>query len=165
MTRKQLGANGPEITRIGLGTWAIGGAGWKYAWGSQDDNDSVAVIHEAIDLGINWIDTAAVYGFGHSEEVVGRALVGRRDKVVRCHQVRPQGRPRRFGCQRAGRGERPRRAGGQPSTPEDGLDRPVPGPLARSGAEARGGMGGDRPRREGRARSGTPGSPTSPPRR
>jgi aryl-alcohol dehydrogenase-like predicted oxidoreductase len=82
MTRKRLGANGPEITRIGLGTWAIGGAGWKYAWGSQDDNDSVAVIHEAIDLGINWIDTAAVYGFGHSEEVVGRALVGRRDKVL-----------------------------------------------------------------------------------
>lgn len=82
MTKKRLGAKGPEITRIGLGTWAIGGAGWKYAWGSQDDNDSVAVIHEAIDLGINWIDTAAVYGFGHSEEVVGRALAGRRDKVI-----------------------------------------------------------------------------------
>jgi aryl-alcohol dehydrogenase-like predicted oxidoreductase len=82
MTRKRLGINGPEITRIGLGTWAIGGAGWRYAWGSQDDNDSVAVIHEALDLGINWIDTAAVYGFGHSEEVVGRALVGRRDKVL-----------------------------------------------------------------------------------
>ena len=82
MTRKRLGINGPEITRIGLGTWAIGGAGWQYAWGSQDDNDSVAVIHEALDLGINWIDTAAVYGLGHSEEVVGRALVGRRDKVL-----------------------------------------------------------------------------------
>jgi aryl-alcohol dehydrogenase-like predicted oxidoreductase len=82
MTRKRLGINGPEITRIGLGTWAIGGSGWRYAWGSQDDNDSVAVIHEALDLGINWIDTAAVYGLGHSEEVVGRALVGRRDKVL-----------------------------------------------------------------------------------
>jgi aryl-alcohol dehydrogenase-like predicted oxidoreductase len=82
VTTRKLGRNGPEITRIGLGTWAIGGGGWKYAWGSQDDNDSVAVIHEAIDLGINWIDTAAVYGFGHSEEVVGRALVGRRDKVI-----------------------------------------------------------------------------------
>jgi aryl-alcohol dehydrogenase-like predicted oxidoreductase len=82
VTTKKLGINGPDITRIGLGTWAIGGAGWKYAWGSQDDNDSVAVIHEALDSGINWVDTAAVYGFGHSEEVVGRALVGRRDKVL-----------------------------------------------------------------------------------
>ena len=82
MTTKRLGVNGPEITRIGLGTWAIGGGGWKYAWGSQDDNDSVAVIHEALDRGINWIDTAPVYGFGHSEEVVGRALTGRRDKVL-----------------------------------------------------------------------------------
>ena len=81
MTKQPLGRNGPPITRIGLGTWAIGGAGWKFGWGSQDDKDSTAVIHEALDLGINWIDTAAVYGLGHSEEVVGRALAGRRDKV------------------------------------------------------------------------------------
>jgi aryl-alcohol dehydrogenase-like predicted oxidoreductase len=81
MTTRPLGKNGPLLTRIGLGTWAIGGAGWKYGWGSQDDKDSVDVIHEALDLGINWIDTAAVYGLGHSEEVVGRALEGRRDKV------------------------------------------------------------------------------------
>jgi aryl-alcohol dehydrogenase-like predicted oxidoreductase len=81
MTTRPLGKNGPLLTRIGLGTWAIGGAGWKYGWGSQDDKDSVDVIHEALDLGINWIDTAAVYGLGHSEEVVGRALAGRRDKV------------------------------------------------------------------------------------
>ncbi len=82
MNRQRLGKNGPELTRIGLGTWAIGGAGWKYGWGSQDDRDSIAVIHEALDLGVNWIDTAAVYGFGHSEEVVGKALKGRRDKVI-----------------------------------------------------------------------------------
>jgi len=81
MTTQELGKNGPAVTRIGLGTWAIGGAGWKYGWGSQDDSDSIAVIHEALDLGINWIDTAAVYGLGHSEEVVGRALAGRRDRV------------------------------------------------------------------------------------
>jgi len=81
MTTRRLGKSGPQLTRIGLGTWAIGGAGWKYAWGSQDDKDSIAVIHEALDLGINWIDTAAVYGLGHSEEVVGRAVAGRRDKV------------------------------------------------------------------------------------
>ena len=76
MTTRSLGKNGPLLTRIGLGTWAIGGAGWKYGWGSQDDKDSVDVIHEALDLGINWIDTAAVYGLGHSEEVVGRAWPG-----------------------------------------------------------------------------------------
>ncbi len=82
MTTRRLGTSGPEITRIGLGTWAIGGSGWRYGWGSQDDEDSISVIHEAIDLGVNWIDTAAVYGLGHSEEVVGRALQGRRDKVL-----------------------------------------------------------------------------------
>jgi aryl-alcohol dehydrogenase-like predicted oxidoreductase len=82
MKTRKLGARGPAITRIGIGTWAIGGAGWLYAWGSQDDRDSVAVIHEALDLGINWIDTAAVYGFGHSEEVVGRAVAGRRSQVL-----------------------------------------------------------------------------------
>jgi aryl-alcohol dehydrogenase-like predicted oxidoreductase len=81
MTTRPLGKNGPGFSRLGLGTWAIGGAGWKFGWGSQDDNDSIAVIHEALDLGINWIDTAAAYGLGHSEEVVGRALAGRRDKV------------------------------------------------------------------------------------
>ena len=81
MTTRRLGNNGPLFTRIGMGTWAIGGSDWKYGWGSQDDGDSVAVIHEALDLGINWIDTAAAYGLGHSEEVVGRAVAGRRDKI------------------------------------------------------------------------------------
>src|SRR5271157_1884088 len=91
MTTRRLGKNGPQLTRIGLGTWAIGGAGWKYSWGSQDDADSVAVIHEALDLGINWIDTAAVYGHGHSEEIVGKALAGRREKVfvaTKCGRTR-----------------------------------------------------------------------------
>jgi aryl-alcohol dehydrogenase-like predicted oxidoreductase len=63
-----------EITPIGFGAWAIGGGDWAFAWGPQDDNDSVAAIHRALNLGINWIDTAAVYGLGHSEEVVARAL-------------------------------------------------------------------------------------------
>ncbi|MGA8199765.1 MAG: aldo/keto reductase, partial [Candidatus Sulfotelmatobacter sp.] len=58
----------------GYGAWAVGGSGWQFAWGSQDDNDSIAAIHRALELGVNWIDTAAVYGLGHSEEVVGRAL-------------------------------------------------------------------------------------------
>jgi aryl-alcohol dehydrogenase-like predicted oxidoreductase len=76
MQTRRLGNSDLEITPIGFGAWAIGGPGWAFAWGPQDDDDSVAAIHEALDLGINWIDTAAVYGLGHSEEVVARALDG-----------------------------------------------------------------------------------------
>src|SRR3954470_11397591 len=71
-----LGATGLEITRIGFGGWAIGGAGWEFGWGPQEDDESVAAIHRALEQGINWIDTAAAYGFGHSERIVGRALEG-----------------------------------------------------------------------------------------
>jgi aryl-alcohol dehydrogenase-like predicted oxidoreductase len=71
---KQLGNSDMQLTSIGFGAWAIGGGDWQFAWGAQDDNDSIAAIHRALDAGINWIDTAAVYGLGHSEEVVGRAL-------------------------------------------------------------------------------------------
>ena len=82
MKTKKLGWTDLELTRIGLGTWAIGGGGWDFAWGPQDDERSIETIHKALDLGINWIDTAAVYGFGHSEEVVGRAIKGMSDKPV-----------------------------------------------------------------------------------
>ncbi|WMD20511.1 aldo/keto reductase [Achromobacter seleniivolatilans] len=71
---RPLGRSGLEITRIGLGAWAIGGNGWAVGWGAQDDLDSIAAIRLAVDRGINWIDTAAVYGLGHSEEIVRRAL-------------------------------------------------------------------------------------------
>jgi aryl-alcohol dehydrogenase-like predicted oxidoreductase len=71
---KQLGNSDMQLTSIGFGAWAIGGGDWQYAWGPQDDSDSVAAIHCALDAGINWIDTAAVYGLGHSEEVVAKAL-------------------------------------------------------------------------------------------
>jgi len=74
MQMRKLGNSDLLITRVGYGAWAIGGSGWQFAWGSQDDNESVAAIHRALELGVNWIDTAAVYGLGHSEEVVGRAL-------------------------------------------------------------------------------------------
>jgi aryl-alcohol dehydrogenase-like predicted oxidoreductase len=74
-----LGDTGLEITRVGLGAWAIGGTGYEFAWGEQDDDESLAAIERALELGVNWIDTAAVYGLGHSEEVVGRALAGRKD--------------------------------------------------------------------------------------
>lgn len=76
MNTKPLGNSDMQITPIGFGAWAIGGAGWAFAWGSQDDNDSIAAVREALDAGINWIDTAAAYGLGHSEEVVAKALVG-----------------------------------------------------------------------------------------
>jgi len=69
-----LGSTGFHITRVGLGSWAIGGGGWVSAWGAQDDEQSVATIRHAVESGINWIDTAAVYGLGHSEEVVKKAL-------------------------------------------------------------------------------------------
>jgi aryl-alcohol dehydrogenase-like predicted oxidoreductase len=72
----QLGQTGLEITRVGFGAWAIGGGGWEFGWGPQEDEESIQTIHRALELGVNWIDTAAAYGFGHSEEVVGRALVG-----------------------------------------------------------------------------------------
>jgi len=74
MQTRQLGNSDLHITLIGYGAWAIGGSGWQFAWGSQDDNDSIAAIHRSLELGVNWIDTAAVYGLGHSEEIVARAL-------------------------------------------------------------------------------------------
>lgn len=71
---RPLGRTGMAITRIGLGAWAIGGNGWAVGWGPQDDTDSIEAIRRAVERGINWIDTAAVYGLGHSEEIVRRAL-------------------------------------------------------------------------------------------
>jgi aryl-alcohol dehydrogenase-like predicted oxidoreductase len=73
---RSLGGTGMEITRVGIGSWAIGGSDWAFGWGDQDDDDSINGIRHAIDRGINWIDTAAVYGLGHAEEVVARALDG-----------------------------------------------------------------------------------------
>ena len=74
MDKKKLGNSDMELSPIGFGSWAVGGGDWQFSWGPQDDNDSIAAIHKALDLGMNWIDTAAVYGLGHSEEVVARAL-------------------------------------------------------------------------------------------
>src|SRR5208282_4896471 len=71
---RRLGNSDLRLTSIGFGAWAIGGGNWEFAWGPQDDDESIAAIHRALDLGINWIDTAAIYGLGHSEEVVGRAV-------------------------------------------------------------------------------------------
>jgi aryl-alcohol dehydrogenase-like predicted oxidoreductase len=81
-TRKLGGQDGPEISTVGFGAWALGGGDWAFSWGPQKDQDSIDAIHQAISLGVNWIDTAAVYGLGHSETVVGKAIADRRDKVL-----------------------------------------------------------------------------------
>ncbi len=82
MKKRKLGWTDLELTVIGLGTWAAGGAGWRFSWGPQDDSDTIKTVHEAIDSGINWIDTAAVYGLGHSEVEVGKAIKGKRNKLI-----------------------------------------------------------------------------------
>jgi len=81
MKFRPLGWTGEEISVIGLGTWAMGGADWSYGWGPQNDEDSINTIRRALDLGINWIDTAPVYGLGHAEEIVGKAIKGYRYRV------------------------------------------------------------------------------------
>ena len=82
MRTRRLGSTDLELTVVGFGAWAIGGGGWAYAWGPQDDRDSMEALNKAIDLGVNWIDTAAVYGLGHSEEVVGKAIKGKRERLI-----------------------------------------------------------------------------------
>ena len=90
MQTRKLGNSDLAITPMGIGAWAMGGGGWMFAWGPQDDNESIAAIHAALDGGINWIDTAAVYGLGHAEEVVARALAGRSRRpyvFTKCERV------------------------------------------------------------------------------
>lgn len=81
MNKRKLGYSDLELTTVGFGAWAVGGGNWDWGWGSQDDQESIAAIHKAIDLGINWIDTAAAYGLGHSEEMVRKAIQGKRDQL------------------------------------------------------------------------------------
>jgi aryl-alcohol dehydrogenase-like predicted oxidoreductase len=83
LPKRPLGSSGVQITTVGFGAWAIGGGGWAFSWGPQDDEESLATMRHALDLGVTWIDTAAVYGLGHSEEVVGRLL----------HDLPASGRP------------------------------------------------------------------------
>lgn len=82
MKQKKLGYSDLHLSTIGLGTWAMGGGAWKFGWGPQEDTASIAAIHAALDQGINWIDTAAIYGHGHSEKVVGSAIKGIRDSLI-----------------------------------------------------------------------------------
>jgi aryl-alcohol dehydrogenase-like predicted oxidoreductase len=117
-----LGNTGLEISRVGFGAWALGGSNYDWGWGAQDDEQSIAAIHHALDLGVNWIDTAAQYGFGHSEEVVGRAV-----------QSYTGERP--FVFTKGGQPEGPDRTTLQ-SLRRDSLRREVEGSLARLGVDA-----------------------------
>jgi aryl-alcohol dehydrogenase-like predicted oxidoreductase len=103
---RAFGTTGMDVTRVGFGAWAIGGAGWAFGWGTQDDDDSIRAIRHAVSRGINWIDTAAVYGLGHSEEVVARALADlpREERpyvFTKCglvwDEANPEAPPRRVG--------------------------------------------------------------------
>ncbi len=90
MQKQRLGNSDMELTPAGVGAWAMGGGGWAFAWGPQDDSQSIAAIHAALDRGVNWIDTAAVYGLGHSEEIVAEALAGRAERpyvFTKCERV------------------------------------------------------------------------------
>jgi aryl-alcohol dehydrogenase-like predicted oxidoreductase len=90
MELKRLGNSDLHITPIGIGAWAMGGGGWAFAWGPQDDNESIAAIHAALDCGLNWIDTAAIYGLGHSEEIVAKALADRSNRPLvftKCERI------------------------------------------------------------------------------
>ena len=125
MRRRPLGTTGMEITPVGFGAWAVGGPGWAFAWSHQDDAESVAAIRHAVASGINWIDTAAVYGLGHSEEVVARAL----------REIPPRERPHVFTkCglvwDERDRAKQPRRVGDARS-----LRREVEASLRRLGVE------------------------------
>ncbi|HSR29343.1 MAG TPA: aldo/keto reductase [Anaerolineae bacterium] len=104
MERRKLGNSELSVTPIGIGTWAIGGGDNPYGWGSQDDKDSIAAIRRGLELGVNWIDTAAGYGHGHSEEVIGQAIAGRRDEVIiatKCGILWQEDGSDIFGCMEA----------------------------------------------------------------
>ena len=117
----QLGRTGLEISRVGFGAWALGGANYDWGWGTQDDDESIAAIHHALELGVTWIDTAAQYGFGHSEEVVGRALAGLAERT--------------YVFTKGGQPEGPGRTTVQ-SLKRDSLRREIEGSLSRLGLDA-----------------------------
>ncbi len=87
LATRQLGNSDLKLTAIGFGAWAIGGGNWDFGWGPQDDRESVEAIVRALEGGVNWIDTAAIYGLGHSEEIVAKALAESAKKALRLYQM------------------------------------------------------------------------------
>jgi aryl-alcohol dehydrogenase-like predicted oxidoreductase len=152
MRARRLGGSELLITPIGFGAWAMGGSGWSFPWGAQDDADSIAAIHEALDLGDNWIDTAAVYGLGHSEEVVARALDGVRNRpfvFTKCARVWNE--PREIGRSLKAASIR-RECEGLPAPAARRYDRPLSGSSARTRRRRRSGLSdarGSSARRQG----------------
>ena len=159
----ELGSTGMEITRVGFGAWAIGGGGCEWAGARRTTSDSVAAIHRALELGVNWIDTAAQYGFGHSEEVVGRALAGpaTSGRTSSPSAVSPRG-PDRATLHRPEARRAPARVRGEPRAARRRRDRPLPDPLADPRRADRGRLGGARRVQGARGTSATSASPTSP---
>jgi aryl-alcohol dehydrogenase-like predicted oxidoreductase len=131
MKTRRLGNSNLETTLIGFGAWAIGGGDWQFGWGSQEDSDSIAAIHRALELGINWIDTAAVYGLGHSEEVVAKALSdwsGQRPYVfTKCGMTWNHERQADYSLKRPSIRQECEK---QPATAGHRRDRPLSNPLA-----------------------------------
>ena len=157
----ELGSTGMEITRVGFGAWAIGGGGFDWGWGAQDDEDSIAAIHRALELGVNWIDTAAQYGFGHSEEVVGRAIAGLDERpYVFTKGGQPEG-PGGATLHEPDARLAPARARGEPRAARARGDRPLPDPLADPRRADRGGLGDARRAARRGPRRATSASPTS----
>ena len=129
---RQLGNSDLRLTPIGYGAWAIGGGNWEFAWGAQDDDESVRTIERALDAGINWIDTAAIYGLGHSEEVVAKALAKSPHKpyvFTKC-SMRWKWRPQDLSQSEGGISQG--RTGELAAQAESGCDRPLPDSLAES---------------------------------
>lgn len=139
MTLRKLGPSNLNITRIGIGAWAIGGGKWEFGWGPQDDEESIAAIRAGLDRGLNWIDTAAAYGLWHSEIVVGRAVHGLRTPPLYLHEVQPRVGPvRQHFPQSASCVDSPG-SRSQPQAAWGRCDRPLSDPLAR--VEGRPGIG------------------------
>jgi aryl-alcohol dehydrogenase-like predicted oxidoreductase len=125
METRQLGDSDLLITPIGFGSWAIGGGNWEFGWGPQDDEQAIRAIQTALDLGVNWIDTAAIYGLGHSEELVGRAVKGRADRpyiFTKCSMVWNAQADTPHGLKPGGFSVRPRR---QPRESPKALPEPL----------------------------------------
>ena len=130
---RPLGRTGMQLSTVGLGAWAMGGAGWEASWGEQDDDESVATIVHAVECGVNWVDTAPIYGHGHSEDVVGRALaaIPAADRPYVFTQVRALvGQHRPDEAARPGHPPHPPRARALARPARGRTDRPLPGALA-----------------------------------